>query len=409
MSHLLLFDPYAGGHHAEHLRHVLRGWHERYGEGGHRVTVAVAKELLSAHPDLLALGEELGLNVRFVEIRDTEGIGEGLLAAGLWHRRTLERLIEEHRPSHAFLLYLDHAQLALALGLRFPFPVSISGLLFRPSFHYGRFDPSPPPSRERATRFRKRLVLQAAMRNPHLGTVFTLDPSAVPDLAHLSTSTRVVALPDPVDPASLRGTGERAVVRAAYGVEEGRVLALLFGYLDERKGVFALLEALRLLPEEAVQRLAVLFAGAVRPDAHDRLRTAARDVPPSVQVILHDRFVPDDEIQDLVRASDLVLVPYQRHVGSSGVLIRAAAAGRPVLGQDYGIVGQQILQHRLGRAVDSTRPEALADALVSFLDAPEEGFDEQAARAFAESNTVEAYQHTLFEHLELGSVTSERT
>src|SRR5690606_37875590 len=249
MSHLLLFDPYAGGHHAEHVRHVLRGWHERYGGSDHRVTVAVAPELLSKHPDLLTLGEEMGPNVRFVEIRDAEGLGEGLLTTGLWHRRALERLIVEHRPSHTFLLYLDHAQLALGLGLRFPFPVSISGLLFRPSFHYGRFDPNPPPFRERATRFRKRLVLQAAMRNPHLGAVFTLDPSAVPDLARLSTSTRVVALPDPIDPAGLRGTGERSVVRAAYGVEEGRVLGLLFGYLDERKGVFALLEALRLLPE----------------------------------------------------------------------------------------------------------------------------------------------------------------
>lgn len=402
MAHLLLFDPYTGGHHAEHVRHVLRGWQERYGQhSGHQVTVAVAPELTASHPDLLALADELGPEVRFVEVAEVAELGGRLLEAGLWHRRVLERLITRLRPTHVLLLYLDHAQLALALGLRFSFPVALSGLLFRPSFHYGRFEAAPPSLKARITRLRKRLVLRGALRNPHLTTVFTLDPLAVPAIAALAARAEAVALPDPVDPASLETAASQDAVRAAYGVEQGRVLALLFGLLDERKGVFVLLEALHLLPTTQAERLTVLLAGAIRPEVRDRLYAAVEAVDSAVQLLVHGSFVPDDAIQDLVRAADLVLVPYQRHVGSSGVLIRAAAAGRPVLGQHYGIVGQQIIQHGLGRAVDSTQPERLAAALVEFLEDPHAGFDAEAARTFAEANTVEAYQRVLFDHLRL--------
>ena len=406
MSHLLLFDPYAGGHHAEHVRHILRGWQARYGEHGeHRVTVAVAPKLLADHPDLLELGKELSPHIRFTEIEDVADLDGRLLAAGLWHRHAVARAIERHRPTHVLLLYLDHAQLALGLGLRFSFPVLLSGILFRPSFHYGNFEAGTPPLRERVTRLRKRIVLRGALRNPHLSTVFTLDPSAVPAISNLSRRTEAVALPDPVDPAPAVPEAPIESVRAAYGVEGGRTLALLFGLLAERKGVFAMIDAIRLLPPSAAQRLTVLFAGAIRPEIHDRLRAATRDIGPPTLVI-HDTFVPDEEIQDLVRASDLILVPYQRHVGSSGVLIRAAAANRPVIGQDYGVVGQQITEHRLGRTVDSTQPEALAAALMSFLDDPTEGFHVQTAREFAEHNTVEAYQRVLFDHLKLHSPAS---
>lgn len=404
MSHLLLFDPFSGGHHAEHIRHVLRGWHVRYGgTTQNRVTIAVAPELLTRHPDLLVLARELGQGAHFVEIDETKALGNGLLSSGLWHRRVLKRLIERIRPTHAFLLYLDHAQLALALGLRFAFPVSLSGLLFRPSFHYNQYESQSPPVRERAQRLRKRLLLGAVLRNPHLSTVFTLDPSAAPAIGSLSRTASVVTLPDPIDPTSLHSGVAMSKVRAAYGVDEGRTLALLFGSLAERKGIFTVLEALKLLPDHAAEQLTVLFAGAARPEIHDRLQDAATQVRGPVQFILYDQFVPDDEIQDLVRASDLVLVPYQRHIGSSGVLIRAAVAGRPVLGQDYGIMGQQIIKHRLGRAVDSTRPEAIAATLEEFLAAPNDHFDATAARAFAERNTVEAYQKVLFDHLRLGS------
>ena len=58
--------------------------------------------------------------------------------------------------------------------------------------------------------------------------------------------------------------------------------------------------------------------------------------------------------------SDVVLAPYQRFVGSSGVLMWAARAGRPVLAQEFGLVGRLTRDHRLGAVADSSDPAHLA-------------------------------------------------
>jgi glycosyltransferase involved in cell wall biosynthesis len=107
--------------------------------------------------------------------------------------------------------------------------------------------------------------------------------------------------------------------------------------------------------------------------------------------------VSDEEMHALFAAASLVLVPYQRHVGSSGVVVRAAAAGVPVLGPSYGMLGMLIEDRCLGESVDTTRPEELAAGLARFLDPSTPfPFDAEKARAYAAANTEEAMASTLF-------------
>ena len=82
-----------------------------------------------------------------------------------------------------------------------------------------------------------------------------------------------------------------------------------------------------------------------------------------VQIVWHNSFIPDEIIQDYFRCSDLVLVTYQHHVGSSHVLIRAASEGVPVIGSNYGLVGKYIVRHRLGSAIDTAKAEVIAEAI----------------------------------------------
>ena len=77
-----------------------------------------------------------------------------------------------------------------------------------------------------------------------------------------------------------------------------------------------------------------------------------------------DRFLSTDELAALVKRSDVVMAPYQRHVGSSGALVWAARHGRPVLAQQYGLVGALVRRHGLGLTVDSSDAERLAGAML---------------------------------------------
>ena len=91
-----------------------------------------------------------------------------------------------------------------------------------------------------------------------------------------------------------------------------------------------------------------------------------------------------------------MLALYQRHVGGSAVLVRAAAAGKPALASDYGLVGQLVRENGLGLALDATDPAAVAAAVTRFLESPPLGNPEQM-RNFAELNRASEYARVIFE------------
>jgi hypothetical protein len=64
------------------------------------------------------------------------------------------------------------------------------------------------------------------------------------------------------------------------------------------------------------------------------------------------------------------------------------------------MLGAQIRNRRLGWCVDTTRPDAIKEGLLRFLDRTSDyGFDPAAARTFASENTEEAMASTVFSHI----------
>ena len=230
----------------------------------------------------------------------------------------------------------------------------------------------------------------AALRHPALDTVLTLDPTAAGFLSRLGPA-RAVPVPDPAPPEPV--VYDRESVRSELGVEDGRRMAALLGGLDGRKGALTTLRAVLDLPADAAARLCVVLWGRVHEavrEPFEALRAEAEGGA-GAQVVVRDAFVPTDRIQSVVATSDVLLLPYDRHVGSSGFLVRAAAAGVPVLSQDYGLMGHLVRTHRLGRTADTSAPEPLARALADAARDPGTGFDRASAVRFAHGHTAEAF------------------
>ena len=390
---LLLFDLYHQGHHGQFVRAVLDHWtrHDLPGT----LDVVVSREFAERYGDMLATAEAHP-RVRVyptderLGLRDRTGrraVFENDLRIG----RVLRAAVERHRPDHVLAMYVDHLQASLATGLRFRWPVRLSGIYFRPSFHYRAMTRGPGTARARLDDLQKRTLLRLALANPHVDTLFSLDPYAVgPVRALAPPRVRVVALPEAFE-AGTTPDEAPAATRLRLGVEEGRAVLLLFGSLDPRKGVRELLAALAGLPEPLARRACLVMAGEAIAGSEAADAAAALRARGTVQVLHLDGFVPDAEVHRLFGAADLVVLPYQRHVGSSGILVRAAAAGVPVLGPTYGMLGARIAEHRLGEGVDTSDPADLARGLARFLD-PHLAFpfDAEAARALATANTEQA-------------------
>jgi len=175
---------------------------------------------------------------------------------------------------------------------------------------------------------------------------------------------------------------------------DGRVL-LHFGTGSPRKGLPALIEALENLPPD--QRPFLLCCGQLdlRPEWKQRLQRLEH-------TRVHDRYLSETERIEVFRAADLVALLYRGHYGSSGVLVNAAAAGRPVIAINSGLIGQRVNEHRLGLAIEESGGE-LVEALARCASNETPLADPTDLRAFAKAHSPTEFKAALlraFEHVE---------
>ncbi len=399
-SQLLIYDdadPVAAGHHSEYIEHLIEYWLRLPVEG--RLDIATAPEFRERYDrlhQLLKEGERAG--VCFRPLKGSRAVRKaGTVSRSIAAGRLLKESVEKVRPSACLLMSFDHFQASLATGLRFDFPVKLAGIYFRPTFHYGQFEGTRLGLGDRVRQLRQLVMLSFAIRNPHLSSILCLDPYSVPFIHRLRSNLRVFPLPDPLKP--LNESHDAREVRRSLGLEGETKVLLLFGALARRKGVFQLLEAAQALPDSVASKACLLLAGPIPASDRSEVNSCCEKVRSGkgVRVITIDRWIDDPEARRLFSIADVVLLPYQRHSGMSAVLVRAASARVPVVGSDYGLLGELIRRRRLGIATDCQDPEKISSAIVSSLSRPRtEFFDAEQARCFAEENSAEEYAKVVF-------------
>ena len=264
-SHVVLFDLYAGGHHGQYIRQLVEYWGEH--TPGHRLTVLAPSPFFALHTDVAqAAARYAHTGVSCTPLSEPVHT-RGLVHSAWRHAQILRQYVRRLRPTHVVCMYFDHVQLALALGLRFASPIHVSGIYFRPTFHYEPV--SGHGLRDRLTRTRKRILLHAALRNPHVKTLFCLDPYVIPRVR--APHAHLVALPDGTPTLSPLQSPD--TLRDQWGVEPDRHVMLFFGSIATRKGIYQTLKALSLLETSVQKKLALVIIG--RPVAGEKERLSA--------------------------------------------------------------------------------------------------------------------------------------
>ena len=387
---ILVFEPDVEGHSQEWLQHLV----DFVAANDQAAAIAIL-----APPALCAtLSRSLPVvadhRIRFIAMRPSEVklCGHRSLSLAAFSRWwVMRRYLRRSGADMGFFLCLDLLSLPLAFGLGTR-GKPLAGILFRPSVHYAAFGDYRPGLGEWLRDVRKDLLYRMMLRNPAVATILSLDPFFPAHAAdHYRHGSKVQALPDPAHPAA----DAAAVAVPSSVMPPDRVGFLLFGYLTERKGPLMVLDALRQLPERIAGRVAVLFAGRVDPAIRDAIE-ARRDVlareQPGLWLRIEDRRLDRAELDSLVSQSAVILAPYQRFVGSSGVLLWAARAGRPVLAQSFGLVGRLTRDHRLGLVADSSDPSKLGAEMQRMVDGgPQSFIDRSSAADFASSRTPQRF------------------
>jgi glycosyltransferase involved in cell wall biosynthesis len=188
------------------------------------------------------------------------------------------------------------------------------------------------------------------------------------------------------------GVSAEHIVRIPHGTFDGPVeppkgrTLLFFGLIRRYKGLDVLVRA---LPEV---RDAKLVVAGDPLDAVEPIRQLAADLGVSDRVDWRLGYLPQQEVETLMRQSTIAVFPYRGGESASGALATALGHGRPVVVTEA--LGEIVRAYGAGAVVPPDDPSALAHAINELLDDPAEAFrgTQKAREALSWSAIAEAHE-----------------
>jgi glycosyltransferase involved in cell wall biosynthesis len=379
---LLVYEPRVEGHHPGWLRFIT----EDLLSADYELTLQVDLRTAS-RPILEEHLRDLMGRVRMIPAIENNGRRRGGNTA-----RSIALGLEASGAPRAFLCAFDELASAAfrraALGINPPPALRgrMGGIYHRPRFAIApRFSPN---------RWLKLRGLRRLLTTGWIHSLLFVDEYLAADLQRAYPGAPIHFLPDPC-PEGYQS--ERTTARAALGLPEGRHICLFFGVGSRRKGLHVAVEAFLALNSSASL---LLVAGRQNP-APD-VRGGLDQLVRQGRALVMDRYVSSDEEKLCFQAADVVLLPYVGHFGTSGVLSRAMAAGKPVIVSDEQLLGQLTRHHDIGLLFPPGDAAALAGCIKrsASLSAPDRQRFVANAQGYAAKYSRAAYRKALLASLE---------
>jgi glycosyltransferase involved in cell wall biosynthesis len=385
---LLIFDTILDGHHSDYIAHLVEYW----------CCQQIPGELYVVTPrgfsDSLTENCPATSRIVFMELTEQEiqqTRNSTRLSRSFTEWNLYVKYAREVQPDHSLIMYFDLFQVGVWLGKKSPCP--ISGIYFRPSFHYS----SPNSWREKALVVRKRWLLRRVLTTPSLSALFCLDKSSVETIQEMTDQVRILPLSDPVRKYDLADK-EVDLLKGSLGIQAGRKVFLVFGYLDERKGIEPVLDAIQMLTPAESSQLTLVLAGPITDSFRHTVDVHIASLNSHAQIICHFQELRGGAIQTLFEAADFVLTLYRRHIGMSSIVVRAALSEKPLISSDFGYLGSLVKAEELGAVVNSESPNSISKALRQAL-RDEVSFSRSAIKKLSEQNTSQLFAHQIMSEL----------
>lgn len=325
---LLIFEPQIAGHRLTWLQYIT----EDFLHAGYRVAWAID----SRNGAKRAIQERLAS--AFDDIEAISVLDEKNGWRGGSKINAIAECLDLSGAKHVFVNELDEVASNIfrkaAVGVYPPENLKgrLSGVYFRPRF---LTDPVwPPGNMIKAAGFRK-LLEQEWFENIYLVDEYLMASSRIRSAGHFHF------LPDPWSGEYFCSSPN---ARRDLQIPADKFVFLHYGIGDRRKGLHLAAAAMEKTPSDS--RLFLLCAGQI--DLEHSLLNHIAALEKKGKARLINRYVSDEEERMIFAATDAVLLPYIHHYGSSGVLSRAAAAGKLVIASDEGLLARRVRDHGLG-------------------------------------------------------------
>lgn len=181
---------------------------------------------------------------------------------------------------------------------------------------------------------------------------------------------QVAMIPNASDVGLFNPDLDREFGRQKLGLGD-RIAAIYFGGMGMANNLEYAIDAARLLRDRGRDDIViVLHGGGGRKEAHQQ---QVQDL--GLQNVIFSDPVPDKEVvAKLVAACDVCMTIYRaskEHTWSPNKMFDGLAAGRPIVINVPGWLGETVESNRCGLCVDAERPDELANALEKLADDPD--------------------------------------
>lgn len=352
-----------------YVRHLIAGAKKL----GYRVTLGTTEKARQSGSFQMALEDQLtGLDVRILPQKPRVG-PLGQIGSQINLAMSFKALVKDVSPDISFIPYGNYIDKMSAFS-RYPIGRKPWGMLtMRESFHHAALGISPP---SKSDKIKERLYVRQ-LACPSLLKAFNVDELLEPYLAKKRSpnAAKVVFCAEPVvmgPETSKQGAREQLGIRA-----DQRVL-LIYGHMDERKGLDRALESIGSLSDDCALLVAghqeSWAKGQVGGELGERLRKVGR-------LYILDSYLDSATEQACFAAADSVWLGYRGHYASSGVLTQAAVVGLPVVSCNEGLLGYRTKSGELGLTVDIENAEATSAAVSHCLHMSPQNRDAMNQRA----------------------------
>ena len=195
------------------------------------------------------------------------------------------------------------------------------------------------------------------------------------------------------DPYPENFHADRATTRRQFNLPDDKFVFLFYGGGYKRKGLHLVAEAMRKM---SAPGQAFLLCAGLQPKNKPLARNL-ESLRSQGRAEIVNRYVSAEEEKQLFAACDMVLLPYLRHLDGSGVLSRAAGAGRPVLASDEYLIGHVVRHYGMGILFPSGDVLALQNAMARAASASSEELAlwQAGAQAYAKNCSRGAFRSAL--------------
>jgi hypothetical protein len=339
--HILIPEIDLSGHHAIYLENIAIA----HLSDGHILTIGISEEFIDNEVLKLLQGNYPNKIFIFqIEAKRARkilnpAIGSFKREIGVWclFREIYNKVTSEQKIDYVFYPYLDYCLYAVAL-LGSPFKsTEWSAICMRPSFHYYKFHLKK--SKQTVVDWMKQNFFLRLLKNKTLKSIFSIDELLVNSID--TNSENIKYLEDPVNtPIFMDCNG----LKEKYGLRSLSKVILVYGVIDHRKNINALLSIL-----DVIHGWSVLIVGKQdRFTEVNLLSSQWNNLRNQGRIAVINRYISTKEEEEIFNLSDVVWVGYLQHYQMSGVLVKAGVYKRPIIACEEGLIGWHAKEYELG-------------------------------------------------------------